>query len=182
MDAATGGNFLYIGDLTTSVTISGGAPSFAVGQLVIEEANTGTSYTSNYLATILLNWIFNGTSPSPLPPSTLYLALFTNQPAADGTGGTEVTIGSNGYARFPVTANTTNFPLSVNSTCPNGATLSPTTEPTGAWGTETIKSVAIMDALTAGNFLLIGSTTLPTSLINGSFADFFPGALVPGES
>jgi len=123
------------------------------------------SYLSTYLSKKILDFILTHTAYSP--PATLYFALFTVRPAADGTGGTEVTIGSNNYSRLAVLANTYNFPgasvVSGIENSLNGAILSFAT-PSGAWGT--VVAIAILDASTAGNFLWIGdlaSSISPTS-------------------
>jgi hypothetical protein len=56
---------------------------------------------SDYLAQAVLNFM-TGTSPMPALASR-YLALFTAAPTADaGTGGTEVSTSSTGYARVQV--------------------------------------------------------------------------------
>ena len=135
------------------------------------------SYKSNYLDNKILNWILNGASYTP--PSTLYIALFTARPAADGTGGTEVTTVGSGYARVAVTANTTNFPTTTTESCPSGVSvIFPTA--TSSWGLVT--SFAIMDASTGGNFLYIGDLTTSTTISVGAIPEFIVGALVVGES
>jgi hypothetical protein len=56
---------------------------------------------SDYLAQAVLNFM-TGNSPMPAIASR-YLALFTAAPTADaGTGGTEVSTSSTGYARVQV--------------------------------------------------------------------------------
>jgi hypothetical protein len=134
------------------------------------------SYKSDYLDNAILNAILNHAGYTF--PATLYIALFTARPAADGTGGTEVTIGSHNYARAVVTANTTNFPTATAHTCPNGAAISFNT-PSGSWGTVT--SFAIMDAATGGNFLYIGDLTTSVAIAASATVEFLAGALVVGE-
>lgn len=135
------------------------------------------SFKSNYLDNKILNWILNAAAYTP--PATLYIALFTVRPAADGTGGTEVTIGGNNYARAVVTANTTNFPTATAQTCPNGAAIVFNTPSGGGWGT--ITSFAIMDAATGGNYLYIGDLTTNFAAGGGVPVQFVARALVVGE-
>lgn len=125
-----------------------------------------SSNKSNYLDNKILNFIFNGGTFTA--PSTVYIALFTTKPAADGTGGTEVS--GNGYARLAVTANTTNFPTTSTESLQNGPALIFAAS-TGSWGT--ITSFAFMDASSGGNFLYIGdlasNVTVSSSGIQPTF-------------
>jgi hypothetical protein len=82
-------------------------------------------------------------------PATMYCALFTAAPAADGTGGTEVSGVGTGYARQAVTNNATNFPAAVAGVKSNGtAIVWPVA--TGA-GYGTVTHGMWLDALSAGN-------------------------------
>jgi hypothetical protein len=95
---------------------------------------------SNYLENALINVTLRATSYTA--PTTVYVALYTNDPT-DADTGTEVTGGS--YARTAVT-----FAAPSNGVTTNSADVTfPTC--TLAWGTVT--HIGIRDALTAGNLL-----------------------------
>lgn len=59
----------------------------------------------NFMENAIHNAVYRGIAFPTL--NTIYFALFTTLPAADGTGGVEVT--ATGYARVAVACNTTNF-------------------------------------------------------------------------
>lgn len=131
-----------------------------------------SSYRSTYQANLdLLAFINSG--------NTAYVSLFTVRPAADGTGGTEVS--GNAYARKSVVLNSTNFPVDAGATsCSNGTVISFLT-PTGTgWGT--VNSFAIMDNSSGGHFLYIGDLTTSLAVPAGSTMQFIIGALVVGEA
>ena len=77
-------------------------------------------FLSEYLSHELLDHVFGAATYTP--PSSLWCALFTAAPDADGTGGTEVTGGS--YARIEVVNNATNFPAASGQTKRNAVPLS----------------------------------------------------------
>ncbi len=110
---------------------------------------------TNYLQEALLNQVFGDTAYST--PATLYVALSTTTPAENGTGFTEPS--GNGYARVPVTNNTTSFPNATGgtggSTKNNGAAITFTQSTGTGWGTVTY--LGIFDALTGGNLLAYGA-------------------------
>lgn len=95
-------------------------------------------------------------------PATLYFGLFTSAPAADGTGGTEVTGGS--YARAAVTNNDTEFPDAVDAEKSNA---NPITWPqaTALWGTVT--HIVVFDAASGGNRYDWGELDTPRTVNNG---------------
>lgn len=96
-------------------------------------------------------------------PATLYFALFTSAPAADGTGGTEVTGGS--YARVAVTNNATNFPAAASGQKSNGtAIVWPTA--TADWGIVT-DLVVISTSSGAGTRYDWGALDTPKTILNG---------------
>lgn len=68
-------------------------------------------------------------------PATWYIGLSTTQPNEDGSGFTEPS--GNGYARVPMTNNTTNWPAATTvggtTTKSNGAKIT-YPNPTGGWG------------------------------------------------
>jgi len=61
---------------------------------------------ADYLENLLLNCLFRG-GGNVTALATTYVALFTTNPADDGTGGTEVT--GTGYARVAVTSSSGNW-------------------------------------------------------------------------
>lgn len=100
------------------------------------------------LANQLLNAVLRGTSYTS--PGTVYLALYTSAPGANGTG-TEATGGS--YGRLPIT-----FSAPANGATSNAAELDFTNMPAA-----TIRGMAIVDASSAGNMLFYGVLTTPKS-------------------
>lgn len=97
---------------------------------------------SNYLENALLDHVFTGTAYTA--PTTLYLALFTNDPT-DANTGTEVTGGS--YARQTVT-----FGAAAGGSVSNNAQVEFTDMPA-----TTVTHAGIYDALTNGNLLVHGA-------------------------
>lgn len=126
--------------------------------------------TSNYLQTKILNLILKGEAWTP--PTTLYLALFTNgSPNLDGTGGTEVTVnGATNYARVAIqqTSSDWSTPSGVNLEYSNLKELTFNVPGTASWGT--ITAVGLYDAATGGNLLWIGNigTSKPVSSGDGA--------------
>jgi hypothetical protein len=102
---------------------------------------------SNYLENKVLGHVFGGTAYTA--PSTLYVALFTNDPGEAGTG-TELS--GSGYARQSVA-----FTVTGNAATNSAAIEFPTA--TASWGTVT--HAAIYDASSSGNIL--ASSALSTS-------------------
>ncbi len=83
------------------------------------------------------------------PPATYYIGLFTASPS-DAGGGTELTIGTNRYARIAVTNDTTNFPAAAAGSKTNGVAFTSAVS-TGAWGSgAAIVAVGFFDAASAG--------------------------------
>lgn len=126
--------------------------------------------TSNYLHTKIFDNILKGETWTP--PTTLYLALFTNgSPNLDGTGGTEVTInGSTNYARvaIPQGAGEWSTPSGVNLEYSNLKELTFNVPGSASWGT--ITSMCLFDAATGGNLLWVGNigTSKPVSAGDGA--------------
>jgi hypothetical protein len=104
------------------------------------------SALSDYLESGLLRLVIHGTAFTP--PTNIYLALFTTA-TNDAGGGTEVTGGS--YARQLVT-----FGAESGGQVINTAALTYTNMPAA-----TITHGALVDALTAGNFLFHGPFNAP---------------------
>jgi len=108
---------------------------------------------SNYLETKVLGHVFGGTAYTAA--GTLYLALFTTNPAEDGSG-TEVTGG--GYVRqtvaFTVTGNTASNTAAVEY-------------PTASANYGTVTHVGVYDASTGGNLLAYAALTSSKSIETG---------------
>jgi hypothetical protein len=111
---------------------------------------------TNYLADNLLDHVLLGATYTA--PADVYLALFTVLPAADGTGGTEVTGGS--YARQSVA-----FSAAVNGVAMNSAYVGFTAMPAA-----TVVGSGLYDASTAGNLLMYGPFS--TATLVQATADF----------
>jgi len=108
---------------------------------------------SNYLETKVLGHVFGATAYSA--PGTIYLGLFTSNPAEDGSG-TEIS--GSGYARKSVA-----FTVSDN-TASNSAAVEFDTA-TGSWGT--ITHVGIFDASTSGNLMAYAALTASKAIETG---------------
>ena len=108
---------------------------------------------SNYLETKLLAHTFSNTAYTS--PTTVYVGLFTTNPAEDGSG-TEVSGGS--YAR-----QSGSFTTSGNTATTSAAIEFPTA--TASWGT--ITHVGIYDASSAGNLLAYAALTASKAIASG---------------
>lgn len=109
-------------------------------------------YATNYFETAILN-LLRGTSITA--PSTVYLALFLNNPTETGAAGTEIAY--TGYARKSISFST---PAEMN----NGIGIENSQEitfPTAPTAAGTVTHVGIMDSLTGGNMLVYGELTDP---------------------
>jgi hypothetical protein len=108
---------------------------------------------SNYLETKVLDHVFTNTAYTS--PSAVYVALFTSNPAEDGSG-TEVSGG--GYAR-----QAGSFSVSGNTATTTAAIEYPTA--TDNYGTVT--HVGIYDASTSGNLLAYAALTASKNISSG---------------
>jgi hypothetical protein len=108
---------------------------------------------SNYLETKVLDHVFSNTAYTS--PSAVYVALFTTDPAEDGSG-TEVSGG--GYARqagsFSVTGNTATTTAAIEY-------------PTATADYGVVTHVGIYDASTAGNLLAYAALTASKNISSG---------------
>lgn len=108
---------------------------------------------SNYLETELLDHVFANAAYTS--PTTVYVGLFTTDPAEDGSG-TEVTGG--GYVRqagsFSVTGNTATTTAAIEY-------------PTATADYGTVSHVAIFDASTLGNMLAYAALTASKTITSG---------------
>lgn len=167
-DASSGGNLLAWGALSSSVApASGDTVTFDIGALALSLGGAfGTSVRNG-----LLDLVFGGQSYSR--PSTVYAALFTAAPSANG-GGTEVSVGS--YVRVTVANNGTNFPGASGGAKSNGTQVSFPTA-TANWGTVT--HTALFDSLSGGNILLFGALTNGRVINTGNTFRFSASAFAP---
>lgn len=111
------------------------------------------------------------------PSANKYVGLFTAAPS-DAGGGTEVTIGSNAYARVAVPQGGSNW-TRTGSQVANALEIEfPAPSPSG-WGT--ITHFGIFDAATSGNLLYWGALTTPRATASGVAPTFAIGALTHSE-
>jgi hypothetical protein len=106
-----------------------------------------------------------------VPPSVIYVALFTVSPTPSG-GGTEVAGG--GYGRQTVTFGA----ASLGSTVSTSAVVFPVA--TAPWGT--ITAFALFDASSGGNMLYFGNLSTSRSVLASDQVQFPAGQLVATES
>jgi len=109
---------------------------------------------SNFLETALINATLRNTSYTS--PTTVYLALYTDDPT-DADTGTEISGGS--YARQSIT-----FGAPSNGTSTNSAAIE-FPAATANWGVVT--HVGIRDALTSGNLLYHTALDASKTINNG---------------
>ncbi len=110
---------------------------------------------SNFLETEILDHVFGAAAYTA--PGTMYLALFTTDPAEDASG-TEVTTSGTAYARQSVA-----FTVSGNTASNTGAVEFPTA--TATFGTVT--HVGVMDASTSGNLMAYAALTSSKTIATG---------------
>tara|TARA_R110000803_G_scaffold53061_1_gene108957 strand:+ start:618 stop:998 length:381 start_codon:yes stop_codon:yes gene_type:complete len=108
---------------------------------------------SNFLETKVLGHVFGATAYTAA--GTLYLALFTSNPAEDGSG-TEVTGGA--YARQSVA-----FTVAGN----NASNTSAVEYATATAGYGTVSHVGVYDAATSGNLLAYAALTSSKAIDTG---------------
>jgi len=105
---------------------------------------------SDYLENKVLDHLLGRTTYTA--PATLYVGLWTAQLDDDATGSTAGEVGVSGYARVSVTNDVTNWPNASNGSKSNAQIIN-FGQAQSAWGQ--IRSVALLDANTAGNVLFI---------------------------
>lgn len=124
-----------------------------------------TGYISTYLANELLDHSFDNSAYTPA--STVYLALFTDNPTADDTG-TEVAGGS--YARKAMSFGSASG-ASISSDAVITFSDLPDTSSTP------ITHYGIYDASTAGNLLFYGALSASVSTESGDELELDSGAV-----
>lgn len=134
---------------------------------------------SNYLENELIDWLMR--AQTYIPPSSLYIALYTTAPTAAG-GGVEVSGGS--YARVAVVssladwagtqgAGTTAISSGTSGTTSNNSNITYPT-PTAGWGT--VVAFGVLDASTSGNLLFFANLTTAKTINNGDSPPIFQNA------
>lgn len=138
------------------------------------------SFKGRFAERQLLDLEFSQTAFGVAVPATQYFALFTTLPAADGTGGVEVS-GSN-YSRAAFTNNGTNWPAASGS---NPATKSNAVAitfpvPSGAWGT--VVGFGYYDAASSGNLWRAGTLSASVAPLSGNTVLFQISAVTVTEN
>lgn len=110
---------------------------------------------SNTFETNVLTWMF--TASAVTRPTAWYLALFTSNPAEDGSG-TEVSGTGTAYARQSVS-----FTVSGNTASNSAAVEFPTA--TASYGTVT--HVGVYDASSGGNLIAYAALTTSKAIDTG---------------
>lgn len=159
-DASTGGNLLAFGTLTTATVINSGATPFAINSSGLTFNFASATNWSTYLQNKILDLVWSATSWTS--PATTYISSQIVLPAADGTGGTEVT--ASGYGRTAVTNNSTSWPASSGQVKQNAIAFTLTAAAAASWGL--VAGLAEWDAGTGGN-LLEDAACNPTTVSTG---------------
>ena len=110
---------------------------------------------SNTFETHVLNYVFTATSVTR--PTAWYVALFTSNPAEDGSG-TEVSTSGTAYVR-----KTVSFTVSGNLATNSGAIEFPTA--TASFGTVT--HIGVFDASTSGNLIAYSALSASKAIATG---------------
>jgi hypothetical protein len=128
------------------------------------------AFMSNYTIDALIAWR-RGTT-FPVVPANIFAAAFTVKPAADGTGGTEVTGGSYARVQIATAAGSWTAPatVSTNRQTKNNTAVNFVTA-TANWGT--VVGIGWYDASSAGNLLWYEDLT-SSQTVNNGFQLTFP--------
>lgn len=127
---------------------------------------------TNYLENKVLDHTLGTTAYTA--PTDVYLGLFTDEPAEDGTG-TEVS--GNGYAREVITFNAAASGQATGPATGGGAVEF--TADGGNWGTLT--HFALFDASTSGNMLFKGALTASKVVADGDSVRFAENSITITE-
>lgn len=122
------------------------------------------SEMSNYLENALINAVLRNTSYTS--PITVYVGLYTSDPADDNSG-TEVS--GNGYSRKSVTFGSPSNGVTTNS----GAVEFD--QATGSWGT--ITHIGILDNSSGGNLLFHTALDASKAIATGDIFRIASGSL-----
>lgn len=162
-DAATSGNMLTFGPLTSPKTTTDGVIPFPTGNIILGAAGA----LSEYLRDKVIKHLFNDAAWTP--PSEIYLAAYTVAPTAVAASGTEAT----GYTRIRVDNHMT-FGATGSGRYSNSDVLSFTDLPDAEY-----VALATFDAATSGNMLTFGALRAPRTTTDGVLT--FPvGNLIVG--
>lgn len=170
--AATGGEWLGGGSLSTPMIVASGAViSLPANSIAIGLNTDAAGGCSGYLCRKMLDLSFGNVSYTP--PATIYGAYYTTAPDyAAGTGGVEPSGG--GYSRASVDNSIDNFSSagflsgSVKKRVFNGITGVPVSfpNPTGSQGV--IVAAGFLDASSGGNLLWGGNLQTNRTIESGS--------------
>lgn len=127
---------------------------------------------SAYLADKILRRVLRNEAFTPAP--TLYLALYSSEMAADGTGGVELSGGS--YARMAIDSDTTDWAAPVGKEIAN-ALLITIPVPSANWD-EAVYAALIDAASGAGNVYFHDFLNDSFTNLNGARRHFDPAAIV----
>lgn len=111
----------------------------------------------------LLNLEFNGAAYTPV--STWHV----------GFRGNGVELSGFGYSRIPLTANSTNFPVTATKTISNGVEFETPVATGGDWGQ--VDEVGLWEASTGGDPRYYDLLDAPFTLLNGRKRTFAVGGL-----
>ncbi len=164
MDAASAGNMLFHGALSTpKTTIAGQSVGVSVGELDV--GFTAGSAATVYLRNLIINRFLRNQAHTPA--ATIYAALYESATDING-GGTEVAGGS--YARQAVTLAAAAGGVTTNTGIVEFAGLPDQTADPIEWG-------AIHNHLTAGDMMLQGVLAASVPAAAGDTARFAVGDL-----
>lgn len=133
---------------------------------------------TDFFENLMLDY-YIGKANASTAPATLYMALFTST-LDDGLTSTysgECTGGN--YARVAITNSSSYWSNSTDGTKHNLTTIQFTTSASTGW--TTVKSAALADAATAGNFYYWGDIP-PQTVVAGNVVQFSTGTVVITET
>lgn len=166
LDLDTGGNLLFYGELTVHKVIGSG-DTFSIASADLDVSLGGAF--SYYLANALLSHVLRNTEYTS-PGTSIYAGLYTSDPGADNSG-TELTIGSNAYARNQITA----WDAPADGDTENTSLEAWSAASGGNWGI--ISHIGILDNSTGGNLLFFGALGASKTVNDGDTFQFAAGAL-----
>lgn len=159
-DASSGGNLLWIYDLTTATTIGSGQAFQIPANGLTQSWTSGCAY-STYMQDKLNDLIHGATSWTA--PATTYFALMTTMDSAAGTGGTEVSAAD--YSRVALTNNSSDWPASSGQIKANAAVVNWTNGALNNWGT--VVGAEERDASSGGNLIMLAEFSPPVAISIG---------------